>query len=395
MASQYSNTSLAQNSSHGFPSRPIEKEPSKSTLTFGVEFEFCLAVLGPNDLDPNPNDPRPAYLTGHEQPYTAEGTTAIHQRLIWALEHVGIEAKIDPENDPNVELVNLLEISQLPKTWVIKTDSTIRAPDARYPWYPFEIVSPPLYFTQDSIDAVRVFCQTLTDNFRIHYNRSCGFHVHVGDGVNGFDLPTLKSLFAFLWTFEPQLATIHPPHRLASTWSLPLFGGTVLSRNLNDANLQGRLPGLEAIFTADEINTLVELSRNTGVSHKGGYSLMFQTRPLETKRTIEFRQHKATFDCDAVENWIRVCERLVHYAKNTPIAHVEKFCRHHADRPIEEFTLRNVFEELGLHAQADFYEAVLKRRQENGGLAMNGNDVPWADLCHISFSPRYVLSNHN
>ncbi|KAH6665091.1 hypothetical protein B0J14DRAFT_492769, partial [Halenospora varia] len=44
-------------------------------------------------------------------------------------------------------------------------------------------------------------------------SQTCGPHVHVGYGTKGVDGCQLKKLMASVWTFKPQLAQIHPPHR--------------------------------------------------------------------------------------------------------------------------------------------------------------------------------------
>lgn len=355
-------------------------------LTFGVEFEFALAVLRPEDKDKNPTDPRPVHLTGKYSPYNVLANESVYQRIAWALQNAGIDAApLTVAEDGNSE-VPLIPDASGPHSllkydkWGIKEDGSIQAPDASYYYYPIELVSPPLYMTEGSISDVRNVCETIPSNFRVNSNQSCGLHVHVGDGVNGFDLPTLKSLLAMLWIFEPQIETIHPQHRLESHFASGLYGNTYLSMLSMHGSQGKRLPGLDIIYAVDSINKLLELLSAVAVRrYRGAYNFAPQTRPFgeyDLKRTIEFRQHEATLDADRVENWIRVCEGIMRYAKNTPFANVERFCRANADRSIEKFTLRHFLVELGLRNQALYYEIEIRKRKANGGKTEDGNNTP-------------------
>lgn len=53
----------------------------------------------------------------------------------------------------------------------------------------------------------------MSSNYRTIVNQTCGFHVHIGDGVSGFSVDTLKKLMGFLLTFETKLAKLHPESR--------------------------------------------------------------------------------------------------------------------------------------------------------------------------------------
>lgn len=58
------------------------------------------------------------------------------------------------------------------------------------------------------------------ENFHIHINPSCGFHVHLGVGARE-RIPTevLRRFGALVWAAEPLLASLHPPERALSKWA--------------------------------------------------------------------------------------------------------------------------------------------------------------------------------
>jgi len=69
---------------------------------------------------------------------------------------------------------------------------------------------------------------------------------------------------------------------------------------------------------------------------------------------MEYRLAASTFDADWIEHWIRVCHGLVKYAYNTGSETV-KFCRGWFEESVEECTLADVLEELGLKEEAEYF----------------------------------------
>ncbi|RDW69587.1 hypothetical protein BP6252_08607 [Coleophoma cylindrospora] len=187
--------------------------------TFGVEFEFALATLEPGKEDPHPNDPRQVYgLTPQKRSRTAyldddgnydwSALLTVEKHIVGTLKRAGILVQGESELGGDT--------SEVSTSWVVSTDYTVDGPkdQPNYVWYPMEIQSPAFHFTEAAIQNVKLVCTILAETYRINVNESCGLHVHVGNMTYGFPLKQLKCLMATIWTFEPQLDSLHPAHRL-------------------------------------------------------------------------------------------------------------------------------------------------------------------------------------
>src|SRR3954471_1792531 len=106
------------------------------------------------------------------------------------------------------------EALSLNTEWILTMDGTInfwneedRTATAHFG---FELRSPVIrYRDVDAFDSqVRNVLYVLNTNFDVVINNSCGFHVHVGRALAGFDIFPLRNLMATLWTFEQQITAI-------------------------------------------------------------------------------------------------------------------------------------------------------------------------------------------
>ena len=153
--------------------------PRKSALTFGLEIEFALATIPKSSINPEPQ------LGGRISgiPDLAPVQEALRKKL----EDVGIPARVIGENVYPPPEYN---------KWTIKHDGTIRAPEdnVRYSWHKVELCSPSFFFTPGSLEQVRTVLEILSKNYRISCNRSCGLHVHVGNGLRGLSSRTIRNL---------------------------------------------------------------------------------------------------------------------------------------------------------------------------------------------------------
>jgi hypothetical protein len=328
-----------------------------SRLTFGAEFEFLLASLdidGP--ADPEPDDPRTivriptqiSHVAAKEEALAAEKGMA----PIWGLAgfkeleyqrfHVHrtcirklfADASIPVlEWEPGSEQYSSIKIVQenggSPEVdprltmWAVDSDSSIRVPDpSPYDWIEIEVVSPVYQAGDPAINAVKIASEILTSNLRISVNDSCGHHVHVGNGSEGFDFPLLKNLIAIIWTYEPELDRLHPPHRQGTMWALSLRKSSTLRSKFKDRRGIGFMT-CYAIMKVFETKTFNELQKLVSDSESKGMAYNFRNllEPYlsETKKTIEFRQHCATLDSRRISAWIQVVLRLVRYAQECDI----------------------------------------------------------------------------
>ncbi|KAK1029611.1 hypothetical protein LTS16_019560 [Friedmanniomyces endolithicus] len=56
-----------------------------------------------------------------------------------------------------------------------------------------------------------------TNRFTLLTNRSCGMHVHVGNGKEGFPLQTVKNMLATYYACEPAIDTLHASNRVGGS----------------------------------------------------------------------------------------------------------------------------------------------------------------------------------
>ena len=341
-----------------------------SRLTFGVEFEFWFATLDLSSPDPNPDDKRP--VTRLAQPLDRRSGPEI---IAKALSDAGLPSR--PEF--------LHEESEKTDTmWLVGVESSLLLPNRLYDWYPVEVKTPPYYYCPESLEAVKYGLHILTKNFRLHINESCGLHVHIGNGLSGFDLKTLRTLMAFLWTFEPVLCQIHPnrpfvdsgyddmyypPLRretaLAKTWRRPLPPNALdAENNLEDQPNRSALTvrqGLSAILQQDDIHSLTEL---LNTRKKLAYNIKYLREPFEhqTKRTIEFRQHEGCLDGDRVIAWIQTAAGIVGFAQGCNLVAFTELVTTHArleDESEETYNVVDLLHDIGLDEPASFYCEVI------------------------------------
>jgi len=320
-------------------------------LTFGVEFEFLLATLESEDEDPHENDPRQVYgITGPEarssssddwMVYTETGAGAARNRLADSLNSAGVQAYRAIVTGTRLE------------KWEVKDDSTIQDPKNLEP-YDFvrvEIVSPPLYFSEQACQQVKAVIEVLTNNYRIITPESAGLHVHVGNESVGFDKSAIHKMLATLWTFEPAIETIHPPWRMENkfceSFRTSVFGA--------DAKATGATPKqtVELLLTnSEEFEKLYK----SFLFERGAYNFQnLENTPQDPKKTIEFRQHESTLDPDRVYNWMKLCVGLVDFAHRASLSALKPFLLLHVDDLPEEFTVVKVLTAIGLSPQAMFY----------------------------------------
>lgn len=106
--------------------------------------------------------------------------------------------------------------------WLVDFDSTVvpetldeRVMDPEYDqlrgiqWKGVEIISKILTAGEEAFQEVGKMANILSKTFRTEVNRSCGLHIHVGNGDAGFDLETLESL-AEAWVFDRKIIVLHP-----------------------------------------------------------------------------------------------------------------------------------------------------------------------------------------
>ena len=261
--------------------------PEPLTLTFGIELEFVLRV----DLK----------------------------------DHLTLLDDDDDDNDESYEetmnsvrdhFFNLLT-KRFPRStglvdfgvWEVGTDESIEADgppfgpqDVRrygdYDYIGIELRSPALPYTAESLVKIGEMCWLL-GKFDILVNESCGLHVHVGNERKGFPLETIKNLCILTATFERELESLHPPHRIGNFFTEStgsLFDG-ISPRVIR-----------RMIKKAETVSDLIQLVQKGEKRH--AYNLLNLEFPMDLQ-TFEFRQHEAIIDADAITKWVELTCGLV------------------------------------------------------------------------------------
>ncbi len=323
-------------------------DPPKDNLTFGVELEFAVATIAPGGIDPHPKDPRPVIglCSGPED----SPIKNLNLHIVETLHKAGFSAEV------NTGAATWKREKE--ESWTVGQDGTIMAPErCYYNWLPMEITSPPYYYSKQALYEIRLVIQVLRDNYRVSCNRSCGTHVHVGGGHKGFDVKTIKNVLATIWTFEPQIETIHPKYRVQNLDFCPSFrADSELARNNTLAGKLDIRAGLEDILSASSLAELEDLSYASEKAMAGGGRLAYHLGDISGsfpasnlyKRTIEFRQHKGTLDFEELELWIKFCVLLLQFADSVDQKILFPFLRAHVEQSVEKYPLERVLKRLGM-----------------------------------------------
>lgn len=318
-------------------------------LTFGVEFEFLVPYLIKGTPDPSPQ----------ETPIDVIDPAAINARYDFDLTDAGEDAvrnRIESTIQNGGHPASQIDYEQImPTDWNVDSDNTLHPDDrmeATYgeTWTQVEIASPVLRLPRGAARMQQV-CQLLRRNHRVHTPLSCGVHVHVGDENRGFSVSTLQNLAAFLWTFEKQFASLHPPHRQGGAYCKGM------RRNSNLSSHRNNIPaGIDKIYSTPRVREIVALIHRTFVEcsiEGNGHFDRFMAYNFTNlvfdngRRTVEFRQFEGTMDGAEVANWVRCCVGLVQFAKETSKNVMRAFLKDEAAK-VSASSVRQILVTIGM-----------------------------------------------
>lgn len=254
--------------------------------------------------------------------------------------------------------------------------------ETEYSYQGIEVISPVFEFSPKSLEEVKRMCNLLTKHYRLSNNGSTGLHVHLGHGNFGFRLPDLKRLSVFLYTFEPQLSSLHPQIRYHH-----YYGGCMRHNSRFTFTFQRRYKyrpspqDFSASVTACKDREIwYEMVVDFDNEKYSNYSFRgVKQEAVNTngKPTIEFRQHEGTMDGVRIAHWIKTIVGIATYVENANPAEFLNFLktiwkaekwekrgdgqdvlRAAAKGPIladKGFTIIDLLRHMGLDAQADYY----------------------------------------
>ncbi len=351
------------------PLIPLEPSPEpKPELTFGIEIEFVVVTAPVDEVDPQPELWGQIFEMHDRRHCTNERLVGAH--ICKTLKKYGIPAELHngvfgwrPANS---------------SVWSVRRDGSICALELGllYEWQDIEINSPALKFSEAALNQVRRVCSILKREYRINCNRSCGLHVHVGNGMTGLSLEVIRNLMATIWTFEPQIETLHPLHRLNNN-TCPGFRNK--SQLAKRPQIQGDpKKGIEILLSRDlkNFNTLKELtdpviddnyfSGGTRMGYHLGdpCALLEQDNWEGLKRTIEFRQHRSTLNSSAIAEWIEFWVLLGDFADDVSPELLYPWLRAHVGETPERYSLAQVFIKIGTYKMAHLLSERIKKNNE-------------------------------
>ncbi|KAI4131340.1 MAG: hypothetical protein LQ347_003031 [Umbilicaria vellea] len=304
--------------------------------TFGIELEFIVLYQKEDYVD------------------------ADHEEAL--LQHMVDELKGNnfPVNNPHVDNID---------NWTVSTDSTVELEQKELPrhlqgsqWYVVELKSPAYRYRMEALTEVQRAVDLVKKRFNIFVNRTCGFHVHVGNRDRGFTLETVKNLALLVTVFERQINQLHPRHRNSNTWC------ETPGMQFPSLNLWEVVEAIEAMSDIEDLTALMCRNRVFGGGSKFRAYNFTNLSYGETK-TIEFRQHQGTMDTLAIRAWIGLTCRLVGLSRDAgPVGFIElvKECADKSNFTVIDLLYSLGFEDLGRYYLMQYYSTRSRRREPKG-----------------------------
>ena len=295
-------------------------------LTLGIEIEFVVAY--PSALITN---------LGH-----LETGWFVRSQIVHALREAGLS-------------VNEAGAATNYEHWTVGTDGSIniepenpRSPHwSGFQFIPVELRSPVLSWDMNStaFQHLNAVLRTLREKFHTFTNRSCGLHIHVGNGLLGFSYKTLKNLAYLVTVFERQLASMHPYHRVNNVHCRGP------GSNFEGQNLIGKLLTIGSRNSTSSVINL--MCSNTDGDKRGFAYNMANLLTDDEPPTIEFRQHEATLDYSAIAPWICLACGLVETCQKFNGQRMASLLSHGIGE--NAYSFLDLLTELGLKPIVEYY----------------------------------------
>jgi hypothetical protein len=343
-------------------SKKASPDTMSRPLTFGIEIEFALAAIPKGKENPCPEleDEIRGRITNFEL-NEWDDRFGLMRRSVESHVAATIRAAGFPCDPYSPDMGDATK-------WEVTTDPTIKVPTNGLRWFGIEIRSPAYYFCSESLYAVAEVLDLLKSTYCIHIDgNSCGLHVHVGNENRNFTFQHVRNLHAFLFAFDSQISSLHPPYRQNRYWLKS-------PRALFHWGLGGQRPpttkeGILRYLQATDFRQLKQL----GAPHIGTSAVNFfhvfegMGEGRETKRTVEFRQHEASLNGATVINWIKTVVGIVEYTRTIhPDAFIDLLAMSvesedvkDEGKPIlaeEGFTIVDLLRAIGQLGPARFYK---------------------------------------
>ena len=248
--------------------------------------------------------------------------------------------------------------------WSIWEDASIREGEedlgwvGTYQYFGLEIISRVLQPDAEGLQEVFNVLDILSTQFNLITNRSTGLHVHVGNGTEGFPLPTLKKLAQLVTGFEHIIHSLHPDYRLEEREVSRFCEPPSESRYLQSQN------PFEKMLCIEEVDSLEEFLEvmNPGMSRAFAYNFQ-NLDPWEESgsKTIEFRQHAGTVNAAEIIAWIEFMTGLVSFSHEvSSVQHIAICMARVTD---DKFSILDLMKLIGKKHLVEYYRDRFHMRQ--------------------------------
>jgi len=147
------------------PPQTLPDTTGNKPLTYGIEIEFILATLPSTEVDPEPDGRHVVGISAGAEDYSREARQIVYGHIANTFQQRGINAICGREAFGSM-FVN---------PWLLEEDPSIGVPiKGNYKFYQTELISPVLYFSDQSLDQIRGVVEILTNQYRVHVNSTCG-----------------------------------------------------------------------------------------------------------------------------------------------------------------------------------------------------------------------------
>jgi hypothetical protein len=344
-------------------------------FTFGVELEFNVALM----LDENGSETKIVLFARVEEDKPSGYRTERGEPLFETLEEIKQEDLVNVSTYKDSVIQHIrntirkanfpIDSKNLPGTapvtditgWQVITDNNIEGPvdPGNWGWVGIEVISPSYEFTAESLKTVEDICLLLTSTYQTEVNETTGLHVQIGHKSLGFKFQDIQKLIAFLWTFEPQLQTLHSPFRLDREYVHSLRERSNFS---NDWRIKwGKRPrpvsGAASFFKCQDIKSVVRDASDPSGPKKINVNLINLMRG--GIGTVKFRQHEGTLEGPRVTVWIKTLIGIIEFIENvhpvTLFNLLATACKHEKWEKLGDGTDFDTEQRLGpILAESDF-----------------------------------------
>ncbi|KAI1656439.1 putative amidoligase enzyme-domain-containing protein [Daldinia decipiens] len=207
--------------------------PGARARTFGVELEFIIVWIWDDEPDPHQDiasDLPPILKLPKHLRESGVSKLSIDNAVYGRIYDVLIDHGLPVQRSPTYNSEHAF------RGWRVKLDTSIHL-EGYIKWTGIEMTSPAEAALPVAFSAIRYAVDLIRSTYRTIVNRTCGFHVHVGDGKEHMPLEHVKRVASLFWAADPIIALLHPPQRRVNFYSQSIRDRSPLARGKKIADV--------------------------------------------------------------------------------------------------------------------------------------------------------------